>query len=47
MEKERPPFEEGDLIRYVSQSNILVQYDILEKHALEFEEEDETGEENE
>lgn len=45
VEKELPPFEEGDLVRYVSQSNVLVQYEILEKHALEFEEE--TGEEDE
>ena len=39
VEKPLPPFEEGDLVRYVSQSNILVQYEILEKQALEFEEE--------
>lgn len=39
IEKELPPFEEGDLVRYVSQSNILIQYEILERHALEFEEE--------
>ena len=38
-EKELPPFEEGDLVLYISQSNILVQYEILQKRALEFEEE--------
>lgn len=38
-EKQLPPFEEGDLVRYISQSNILVQYEILQKRALEFEEE--------
>lgn len=46
VEKELPPFEEGDLVRYVSQSNILVQYEILERHALEFEEEYEGEDEN-
>ena len=40
-EKPLPELGEGDLVRYVAQSNILVQYEILEKHALEFEEEDE------
>lgn len=40
-EKPLPEIGEGDLVRYVAQSNILVQYEILEKHALEFEEEDE------
>lgn len=46
VEKETPSFGEGDLIRYVTQSNILVQYEILEKHAYEFEYEDDE-EENE
>ena len=47
VEKNLPPFEEGDLVRYISQSNILVQYEILEKRALEFEEECEEVEEYE
>lgn len=42
-----PEFGEGDLVRYVAQSNILVQYEILEKHAYEFEEYDEDGEDEE
>ena len=41
VEKEKPSFSEGDLVRYVTQSNILLQYEILEKHAYEFEYEDE------
>ena len=45
-EKPLPELGEGDLVRYVAQSNILIQYDILEKHAYEFEEyEDEEDEE--
>ena len=39
-----PEFGEGDLVRYVAQSNILIQYDILEKHAYEFEEYEEDEE---
>jgi len=43
-----PEFESGDYIRYVTQSNIVLQYEILQKHALEFVEvkEDETPAEN-
>ena len=37
-EKPQPELGEGDLVRYVAQSNILIQYEILEKHAYEFEE---------
>ena len=37
-EKPFPPFEEGDYIQYITQSSYLIQYEILEKHALEFEE---------
>ena len=37
-EKPLPPFEEGDYVQYVTQSSYLIQYNILEKHALEFEE---------
>ena len=47
-EKPLPPFENGDYVRYIVQSNFILQYDILEKHALEFEvldeETDETDE---
>jgi hypothetical protein len=43
-----PPFESGDYVRYVSQSNFIIQYEILERHALEFEEvDDEEYEEEE
>lgn len=45
-EKELPPFESGDFVRYIVQSNFVVQYEILQKQALEFEEEDEEYEEN-
>lgn len=42
-EKPLPTFECGDYVKYIVQSNIIVQYEILEKHALEFEEiDDET-----
>lgn len=40
-EKPLPPFEEGDYIQYITQSSFVIQYNILEKHALEFEEVDE------
>ena len=43
-EKPLPPLESGDYVRYVVQSNIILQYEILEKHALEFEEIDEVEE---
>ena len=42
-----PEFESGDYVKYVVQSNIIVQYEILEKHALEFEVVDEDAEEEE
>ena len=45
LEKPLPDFGEGDHIRYVAQSNFIVQYEILERHALEFEEYDEEDEE--
>lgn len=41
VEKPLPPFEEGDFAHYILQSNFVVQYDILQKRALEFEEVDE------
>jgi hypothetical protein len=31
-------FESGDYVQYVVQSNFIIQYEILEKKALEFEE---------
>ncbi len=37
-EKPLPPFECGDFVRYVLQGKFIVQYEILEKRALEFEE---------
>ena len=39
-EKPLPPFDSGDLVQYITQSNFIVQYEIIEKNALEFEEED-------
>ncbi len=36
-----PPFESGDYVRYITQSNFVIQYEILQKKALEFEEIDE------
>ncbi len=40
-EKPLPPFESGDLVRYIVQSNFVIEYEILQKKALEFEEIDE------
>lgn len=40
-EKPLPPFDSGDYVQYIVQSNFIIQYDILQKQALEFEEEDE------
>ncbi len=37
-EKPLPPFEGGDYVRYIVQSNFVIQYEILQKKALEFEE---------
>ena len=42
-EKPLPEIESGDLVQYVTQSNFIIQYHIVEKRALEFEEEDEEG----
>lgn len=46
-----PAFESGDYVQYIVQSNFIIQYEILQKQALEFEEVDEEeyeedGEEN-
>ncbi len=43
LEKPLPPFESGDYVQYITQSNFIVQYRILQKQALEFEEVDEDG----
>ena len=43
-EKPLPEFESGDFVQYIVQSNVIVQYQILEKKALEFEEIDEDEE---
>ena len=45
-EKPMPAFDSGDFVRYITQSNFIVQYEIVQKQALEFEEE-EYEEENE
>ena len=39
------PFESGDYVQYIVQSNFIIQYEILEKKALEFEELEEDEEE--
>ena len=42
-----PDFGEGDYVRYVTQSNFILQYEILQRHAYEFDEyyeDEETGE---
>ena len=41
VEKTLPDIESGDLVEYITQSNFIVQYNVVEKRALEFEEEDE------
>ncbi|MBQ8684852.1 MAG: hypothetical protein IJ514_01615 [Clostridia bacterium] len=46
-EKPLPAFESGDYIRYITQSNFIIKYEVLQKQALEFEEEDEEYEEYE
>ena len=33
-----PPFESGDYVHYITQSNFVIEYEILQKKALEFEE---------
>lgn len=44
LEKPLPEIESGDLVEYITQSNFIIQYHIVEKHALEFEEEEEDEE---
>ena len=36
-EKPLPKLDSGDFVKYIVQSNVIVQYEILEKQALEFE----------
>lgn len=43
-EKPLPPFESGDFVQYIVQSNFIIQYNILQKKALEFEEIDDEEE---
>ncbi len=43
-EKELPEFGRGDLVRYVTQSNFIVEYEILAKSVLEIDEIDEYDE---
>ena len=40
-EKPLPELDSGDYVHYIVKSNFIVQYEILQKQALEFEEEDE------
>ena len=47
VEKPTPDIDSGDLVRYITQSNILVQYEVLQKHAYEFYEEDDEDYEDE
>lgn len=37
-EKPLPKIESGDYVRYITQSNFIIKYEILQKQALEFEE---------
>ena len=37
-ECERPPFDSGDLVRYITQGNFIVEYEILQKKVLEIKE---------
>ena len=38
VEKPLPLFSNGDLVRYITQGNVIVQYEIVQKGALEFNE---------
>ena len=44
-EMPEPPFESGDYVHYITQSNFVIQYEILQKKALEFEEVEDEEEE--
>lgn len=47
VEKPLPSFESGDLVEYITQGNFIIQYNVIEKHALEFEEDEEDEEDDE
>lgn len=44
VEKPLPDFGEGDYVHYIAQSNFIIQFEILERHAYEFSEYDEDEE---
>ena len=46
-EKPLPDFGSGDLVRYVTQSNFIIQYEVLQRHAYDFEEYIEDDEDDE
>ena len=39
-EKPLPPFDNGDLVRYITQGSMMIEYEILQKQAIEFSEEE-------
>ena len=39
-EKPLPPFDNGDLVRYITQGSMMIEYEIIQKQALEFTEEE-------
>ncbi len=43
-EKPLPEFNRGDLVRYITQSNFIIEYEVLQKSVLEIEEIDEYDE---
>ncbi|MBQ8375030.1 MAG: hypothetical protein IJX98_05610 [Clostridia bacterium] len=47
VEKEWPDLEQGDLVKYIVQSNFLIQYEVLERGALQEEDDEEEYEETE
>ena len=40
-EKPMPDFSNGDLVHYITQSNFLVHYEVLQRHAYDFSQDDE------
>lgn len=47
VEKPLPEFDAGDYVHYIVQSNFIIQYEFIQKKALEFEEADEYEEDEE
>jgi hypothetical protein len=47
VEKPLPEFDAGDYVHYIVQSNFIIQYEFIQKKALEFEEVDEDEEDEE